>query len=552
MKKGLTAVLSLGIIFSSAYSASAANEPGTKTQKLVLHEINQSETKPVHVTWSKEDHSVPSFLFGKLTDEKYPTKKDILAFIKKNKHLYPFDPASNLLFDKVEKDKLGMKHYVFNQSIEGVPIDGARFIVHTDKSGKITAINGGIHSDLPKTLKNGAKKKISEKKAIKAAWKSIKVSPKKDADKSSNSLKPASKVKNTVEKAKLVAYKHDGEYSLAYRVSLQFIDPYPANWQIYVDAVKGNVIHQFNAVANDGPATGYGYGVNGARKTLNTYLSGGNYYLYDTTKPMSGVIETFTAKGGSSLPGSYSIDADNAFTSTSQRADVDAHYNAGVVYDYYKNKFGRNSFDNQGSTIRSTVHYGYKYNNAFWNGSQMVYGDGDGQTFTSLSGAVDVVGHELTHAVTESTAGLEYQDQSGALNESMSDVFGYFMDTGDWLMGEDVYTPGVSGDGLRSLSNPPQYGQPDHMRNYVYTSDDNGGVHTNSGIPNKAAYNTITAIGVSKAEKIYYRALTQYLTPTSNFSDARAALLSAAADLYGSGSAEYNAVANAWTQVGVN
>lgn len=131
----------------------------------------------------------------------------------------------------------------------------------------------------------------------------------------------------------------------------------------------------------------------------------------------------------------------------------------------------------------------------------MVYGDGDGTTFTSLSGALDVVAHELTHAVTERTAGLQYQNQSGALNESFSDVFGYFLDPTDYLLGEDIYTPGVSGDALRSLSNPTQYGQPAHMSNYVNTTSDNGGVHTNSGIPNKAAYNTISSIGKAKAEK---------------------------------------------------
>jgi bacillolysin/thermolysin len=299
-------------------------------------------------------------------------------------------------------------------------------------------------------------------------------------------------------------------------------------------------------------ADGTGVGVLGDTKTINTYYSSGTYYLYDITKPMTGVIETRSAGNTSRLPGNYSVDADNNFNATSQRADVDAHYYAGVVYDYYKNTFNRNSFDNNGATLRSTVHYGRNYNNAFWNGSQMVYGDGDGTTFRSLSGALDVVAHELTHAVTERTAGLQYQYQSGALNESISDTFGVFLDKGDYLVGEDVYTPNKAGDALRSLSNPELYGQPSTMSGYVNTTSDNGGVHTNSGIPNKAAYLTISSLGTAVAEKIYYRALTVYLTPTSNFSGARAALLAAAADLYGSGSTQYNAVKSAWTQVGVN
>lgn len=240
------------------------------------------------------------------------------------------------------------------------------------------------------------------------------------------------------------------------------------------------------------------------------------------------------------------------FTVKGKKAAVDAHYYAGEVFDYYYDTFGRVSYDNQGADIRSTVHYGSNYNNAAWTGNQMIYGDGDGSTFTYLSGADDIVAHELTHAVTDTTAELVYENQSGALNESFSDVFGFFVDSEDWLMGEDVYTPGTSGDALRSLSNPNAYNQPDHMdeyRNLPNTeSGDWGGVHINSGIPNKAAYYTINSIGISKAEDIYYRALTVYLTPSSNFSSARQALIQSAQDLYGSQAA--NAVSNAWSNVG--
>lgn len=182
----------------------------------------------------------------------------------------------------------------------------------------------------------------------------------------------------------------------------------------------------------------------------------------------------------------------------------------------------------------------------------MIYGDGDGQTFKALSGANDIIAHELTHAVTERTSNLKYQDQSGALNESFSDVFGYFVDPDDWLMGEDVYTPGTEGDGLRSLKDPERYNQPAHMYQYQSGSQDNGGVHTNSGIPNKAAYLTINEIGKDKAEQIYYLALTQYLTQNSEFSDAKTALKEAANKLYGDNSAEADAIDKAWTEVGVN
>lgn len=239
------------------------------------------------------------------------------------------------------------------------------------------------------------------------------------------------------------------------------------------------------------------------------------------------------------------------FNKKSQRAGVDAHYYAKEVYDYYLDTFDRDSYDDNGGAINSIVNYDKNFNNAAWTGQYMIYGDGDGQTFKELSGASDVVAHELTHAVTERTAGLEYSYQPGALNESFSDVFGYFVDPDNWLMGEDVYTPDQDGDALRSLKNPEDYNQPAHMDQYQKGSEDNGGVHTNSGIPNKAAYLTITDIGKDKAEQIYYLALTEYLTQNAQFTDAKIALTVAADKLYGDNSEEGKAIEKAWDDVGV-
>ncbi len=170
------------------------------------------------------------------------------------------------------------------------------------------------------------------------------------------------------------------------------------------------------------------------------------------------------------------------------------------MYDYFYQTFKRNSYDNKGGKIVSSVHYGDKYNNAAWIGDQMIYGDGS--FFSPLSGSMDVTAHEMTHGVTQETANLNYENQPGALNESFSDVFGYFNDTEDWDIGEDIT---VSQPALRSLSTPTKYGQPDHYKNYQNLPNtdagDYGGVHTNSGIPNKAAYNTITKIGVKKRSR---------------------------------------------------
>ncbi|WP_245799306.1 M4 family metallopeptidase [Virgibacillus siamensis] len=520
-----------------------------------LQEMKSMTTSNFNVVWNK-NKSAPSFVSGKLSKQQVHGVGQVKQYLEENKELFKLDPDSDVTFVEKKKDELGMTHYKFMQSVDGVPVYGSAFTVHTNKKGIISAVTGTIHPKAAKTMES-SKAELSKRDAIEEAWKSIDLSKKETKVKKTDKkeLKKASKlsksgVKNTAEKAELVVYSNDGQSHLAYHVELQFIYPDPGNWQIFVDANDGSVIDSYNAVTDAGAANGYGYGVLGDYKQLNTYLSNGYYFLYDVTNPMNGVIETFTAENGSSLPGYRSSDSNNAFTSGYQAAAVDAHAYADQVYDYYYNTFGRNSYDGNGASIRSTVHYGNNYNNAFWNGQQMVYGDGDGTTFAPLSGALDVVAHELTHAVTGHTAGLVYRDQPGALNESMSDVFSVFVERQDYLLGEDVYTPYRSGDALRSLSNPPAYGQPEHMNDYVYTNADNGGVHTNSGIPNKAGYNTIESIGVAKAEKIYYRALSIYLGPYSNFSDARAALLQSAADLYGYGS-EYNAVADAWNNVGV-
>ena len=250
----------------------------------------------------------------------------------------------------------------------------------------------------------------------------------------------------------------------------------------------------------------------------------------------------------------------------------EAYDGAGATYDLYYEVFGRNSIDERGMRLDSTVHYSRNYDNAFWNGSQMVYGDGDGDIFQRFTKSIDVIGHELTHGVTQFTANLEYQDQPGALNESMSDVFGSLVkqkalnqtaDQADWLIGEGLFTPKVKGVALRSMKAPgtayddPVLGkdpQPAHMDKLYKGTQDNGGVHINSGIPNHAFYLAATAIGGyawEKAGKIWYTALTTRLKPDSNFADAANITIEIAGQLYGADSPEQKGVSNAWQQVGV-
>jgi Zn-dependent metalloprotease len=278
----------------------------------------------------------------------------------------------------------------------------------------------------------------------------------------------------------------------------------------------------------------------------------------------------FDAQNSESLPGK--LVRGEGDPETSDVAATEAYNYCGNTYNFYKQVFNRNSVDGKGFRLDSTVHYSQQYDNAFWDGRQMIYGDGDGEIFNRFTLDLDVIGHELTHGVTQNTAGLEYNGQSGALNESMSDCFGSMVKQftlgqdvkqADWLIGKGLFTPAVNGQALRSMSDPgsayndPNIGkdpQPKFMKDYLDTNEDNGGVHINSGICNYAFYLAAVAIGGfswEKTGKIWYVTLTQRLTPTSDFQAAANATTTVAGELYGANGAEQKAVRDAWTKAGI-
>jgi len=278
----------------------------------------------------------------------------------------------------------------------------------------------------------------------------------------------------------------------------------------------------------------------------------------------------FTADNGSTLPGKQV--RDEGQPPTGDPAADEAYAGAGATYDLYWDVYERNSLDGMGLRLDSTVHYQKDYDNAFWDGKQMVYGDGDGQIFNRFTIALDVIGHELTHGVTQYMANLEYYGQSGALNESFSDVFGSLVkqrtlghtaDQADWLIGVGLLTDSVHGVALRSMKAPgtayddPLLGkdpQPATMNDYVNTTQDSGGVHINSGIPNHAFYLAATAIGGNaweKAGRIWYIAGRDKFTSTTDFQMAANLTFQAAGELYGADSPEQKAVADGWAGVGI-
>ncbi len=250
----------------------------------------------------------------------------------------------------------------------------------------------------------------------------------------------------------------------------------------------------------------------------------------------------------------------------------EAFAGSGATYDFYARVFLRNSIDDRGMRLDSTVHYGQRFSNALWNGKQMIYGDGDGKLFTRFTAAVEVIGHELTHGVTQNEAALEYHGQSGALNEHISDAFGIMVKQyllaqtsmqSDWLIGARLLGPNVQGIAIRSMKAPgtayddPILGrdpQPSHMRRYVHSAQDDGGVHINSGIPNRAFYLVSVALGGYSwrvAGQIWYRALTRGLFPKAGFQDFANATVTAAGQLFGIGSHVQATVADAWAAVGL-
>ncbi len=283
------------------------------------------------------------------------------------------------------------------------------------------------------------------------------------------------------------------------------------------------------------------------------------------------------AQNGTNLPGQ--VVRNEGDPATGDAAVDEAYDGSGATYDLFKDAYQRDSIDGNGMALDSTVHYGQGFDNAFWNGQQMVYGDGDEdlpedeRLFNRFTIAIDVIGHELAHGVTQHEANLVYWLQPGALNESVSDVFGSLVkqqtlnqtaDQADWIIGEGLFTDNVNGQGMRSMKAPgtayddPVLGkdpQPDHMDGYKVYPYDNGGVHINSGIPNRAFYVVATEIGGNaweKAGRIWYLTLRDKLGGLSDFQDAASMTFEMAGELYGVGSLEQQAVRTGWQAVGID
>jgi bacillolysin len=468
-------------------------------------------------------------------------------------------------------EKNGASHLRYKQNFNGVEVFGALLISHFDKNGKGNMINGN-HIEIPDNFDTNPK--ISKSKAIDYALENVSLV--------SNGKKNGKLVLNTEPKSEMVILCNEFTQNLPLLVYKINIHSVFEEWLCFVDATSGKVIDQFNTNCSlDGPTTANGIDLKGNLQSLNTYLVGNMYYLINASKPMftftgsgfpnttSGLLITYdlnntSPTGLSSTTTSYITSLQNTW---SDKKAVSAHNHINQTYDYYYNAHGRNSLDNKGCSIRCFVNVsnsaGSSLENAFYSSSyNAVYFGNGGNSFKPFSGSLDVVGHELTHGVIRFTADLTYRGESGAINESFADIFGTLVDSTNWKCGEDIVVLTAFPSGcLRDLSDPHNGGtsisnrgyQPRTMaekitRDYSY---DNGGVHINSGIPNWAFYKLATAIGKYPAAKIYYRALTTYLTPTTTFLDLRLAIEQSAIDLYGTNSVQLVQAGLAFDAVGI-
>lgn len=434
---------------------------------------------------------------------------------------YTTGGSETLTAGPVEADGIGTSHVRFKQTINSMPVYGASLVAHVrNNDGVVYAVNGEFvaDEDLPDSASIEADAAINQSLAA---------------------LGNPTELKRLGNPELAYVVQNDGgNAALVWRQTVQ----YRLNNKLHRDEIF--------ASATDGALVAQHALIHPIRN-----------------------VKTYTSNNTTTIPGTLLCTNEEA---CGDAIAQEAHDNAKATYDYYAEKFGRDSLDDNGFTLISSVHYGATArdkNNAFWNGQQMAYGDGDGEVFSPLGGAFDVVAHEFTHGITTFESNLIYSNESGALNEAMSDIFGAAAEawrdgsTGDdtWKIGEDVFTPNIAGDALRYMDDPTEDNSSYDYYPERYTgTQDYGGVHWNSGIANLAFYllveggshprdktdYTVPAIGLAKAEQIFYRAQTTYLTRSSNFQAARNATAQAAADLYGQ--AEVDAIHLAWCAVGVN
>ena len=484
----------------------------------------------------------------------------VLQFITENAALFRLrEPSSELVHRATTSDRANRKHVQLEQHYQGVPVWGASIVGHWSVEKGLYAINGRyqpspdyITQIEPSITPESAIEQASGDLALHRSLKTL-----------SSRMQELLDYRGPEAELYLWSARIEEPVRLTWVVEIR--PNLHERWRYFVDAHTGQVLDRYQASPSDGPAIGRGLDLHGNTVNLHTYEEDGLFYLLDGSRegfdPESGngALETHDARFMDiKMDRYYVVSTDNVFTDP---VAVSAHDNMARTYEYFLKNHGRRGIFPDGRSIHSVIHVtedGEPVDNAFWNGVLMGFGDGRDK-FKPLAGALDVAAHEMTHGIIEHTVNLEYRFQSGALNESFCDIFGAMVDDDDWLMGEDIVNKAYYPSGaMRNLQNPHNGGgygwQPAHMDEYqeLPGNKDHGGVHINSGIPNRAAYLVAEAIGREKTSQIYYHILdSRYLAPRSQFIDCRLAAERAARDLFGDGSPEVDAVSSAYDAVGI-
>lgn len=542
-------------------------KPVTTAKPANAYPFSMIRTMAVPVTYGKEEQVTrvirskgrPVYIEKKSSEVKASPEERLYKFLDETKEISgESDFSERFKISKIKTDEHGITHIRTLQQYRGVDIHGSEATLHIDSVRE--RFTGSFHSPGPDTKTTPS---VSSAAALRKVVSDVSQATvyKELSPKEKDLLDYGSPECSLV----LLSNGNDN-YRLAWAVSIRpnFIE----EWKYFIDATSGELIRKYNNTNSDGPVTAIATDLNGVLQTINTYLETGTYYLVDLAETMyvpatgEGIIMTLDANytSTSSLDYKYITSPNNTW---SQRNAVSAHNNATRTFRYFRETFGRNSLNDKGGNIISFINVteddGSSMENAFWNGKAVFYGNG-GTYFSPLAGALDVAAHELGHGVISNTANLEYYGQSGAMNESYADIFGAMVDREDWLLGEDVTKPATSPSGaLRNMADPHNtgtslsqpYWQPKTVTEMYLGSEDNGGVHINSGIGNYAYYLYATAVTKEKAERVFYRALDNYLTSTSQFIDWRIAVIQAASDLYGSTSQEVTKAGEAFTAVGI-
>lgn len=478
------------------------------------------------------------------------------------------DQVGFVLIDQ-QSDGLGFTHYRFYQTFKGIPIENSMYIVHV-KDGRITGLSGEIAIDFDPSQNYSTAAALSARQGIGLAMKKVAARQYMWEDaKMEQSLKEQTKnPAATHAPAAGLVWFNEGEsidprnLRLAYKVDIYAKLPL-SRADHFIDAQTGEYLGEKDKLYYT-DATGTAATAYSGSQIIHSDFTGTNYRLRDYTKG-NGVI---TLHGESSLKGTnYTSSSANWILSGNSQAALDAHYGVSQTYSFYKANFNRNSYNNSGAALYSYVNISGIVDNAYWDGGAMNFGTRSTGAPGGVTG-IDVTGHELTHGVTQFTSNLNYSGESGAMNESMSDIMGksvqFWSKPGDinWSLSNDM------GWIIRNMANPNALGDPDTYKGtYWYTgTGDNGGVHTNSGVGNFMFYLlvnggsgtndignsfSVAGLGLSKADQIIYRSETVYLVPTSKYADWRTACINAATDLYGAGSNEVIQVKNAWYAVGI-